>query len=56
MTSYSHVYRWGNNEKRATFKGRRCRIVTRGRMRSILIEFENGEKIVTSERAVKLRS
>lgn len=56
IEDFPHVYAWGNNEKRAALKGRRCRILARGRMRSILVEFENGEKVVTSERAVKLPS
>lgn len=53
MTCYSFVYMWGNNEKRATYKGRRCRVVAKGRMNSILVEFENGERTVTSRYAVK---
>ena len=51
----SHVYVWGNNAKRATLKGRRCRIVARGRMNSILVEFENGQREVTSRWAVRAR-
>lgn len=46
-------YRWGNNPRRAELKGRRCRIIARGRMNSILIEFaDNGERVVTSRWAV----
>jgi len=45
-------YRWGNNSKRATMKGRECIIIARGKMNSILIEFENGQKEVTSRYAV----
>lgn len=48
------VYAWGNNERRAELKGRRCRIIARGsRMRSVLLEFENGWRVITSERAVR---
>lgn len=48
------VYAWGNNERRAELKGRRCRIVARGtRMRSVELEFENGDRVITSERAVR---
>lgn len=47
------MYVWGNNEKRATYKGRACRILARGTMRSVLIEFENGERTITSERAIR---
>jgi hypothetical protein len=50
----THIYAWGNNPRRAALKGRPCRIVARGsRLRSVLIEFENGERVVTSERAVR---
>ena len=47
------VYAWGNNSKRAMLKGRRCRLIARGSMNSILIEFENGERVVTSRYAVR---
>lgn len=45
-------YRWGNNEKRATMKGRECRVIARGEMSSIQIEFENGQREIVSRRAV----
>jgi hypothetical protein len=51
---WSHVYCWGNNSKRATMKGQRCKIVVRGTaMRSVLIELENGQREVVSYRALK---
>lgn len=50
-----YVYAWGNNAKRETFKGRRCRVLARGRMNSVLIEFlDNGERTVTSRYALKV--
>ena len=51
--TYPLVYAWGNNEKRATYRARRCRIVARGRMGSVLVEFDNGERTVTSRWAVR---
>jgi len=46
-------YRWGNNEKRATMKGRECKIIARGKMGSIQIEFlDNGQREIVSWRAV----
>ena len=46
-------YRWGNNEKRATMKDRECKIITRGKMGSILIEFlDNGQREIVSWRSV----
>lgn len=47
------VYAWGNNPKRATYKGRHCRVIARGAMQSVLIEFQNGERTVTSWRALR---
>lgn len=47
-------YRWGNNSKRKTMKGRECKIIARGkRMGSICIEFlDNGQREIVSWRAV----
>lgn len=50
------VYRfaWKNNDKRATLYGRACRVVARGRMNSVLIEFtDNGQREVVSRYAVR---
>lgn len=51
--AYDRVYVWGNNPKRATYRGRTCRVVARGALGSVLVEFENGERTVTSARAVR---
>lgn len=49
-----YVYVWGNNEKRATLKGRPCRVVARGTtMRSVMVEFENGQREIVSYRALR---
>jgi hypothetical protein len=34
-------------------KGQRCRVVARGRMNSIMVEFEDGYRVVTSRWAVR---
>jgi len=49
----THVFYWGNNAKRATLKGRRCRIVSAGALHSIMLEFQNGQREVVSRRAVR---
>jgi len=52
MTNYRYI--WGNNEKRATLKGRMCRVVARGRMNSALVEFtDNGQREVISRNALR---
>lgn len=53
-SGFPYVYAWGNNERRAELKGRRCRITATGtRMRSVEVEFENGDRLITSVRALK---
>ena len=49
---YTHVYAWGNNEKRATMKGKKCRIIRALRMNSVIIELEDGTREVVSRRSV----
>jgi len=49
----THIYTWGNNPKRAMMKGKSCRIITRGRMNSVLIELENGQREIVSRRALR---
>jgi hypothetical protein len=49
-----YVYAWGNNLKRKTMKGRRCRIVVSGRMNSCMIEFlDNGQRELVSQNSVR---
>ena len=40
----THIFKWGNNAKRATMKGRKCRILKSGGKGSIKIEFSNGQQ------------
>jgi hypothetical protein len=50
------TYVWGNNPKRRAMKGRPCRVIARGRMSSILIEFtDNGQREIVSRRSVRSR-
>ncbi len=51
MTTY--VYRWKNNPTRVRFYGRRCVELARGTMNSRLVEFDDGERIVTSGNALR---
>lgn len=51
---FDRYFAWKNNPARELLYGRRCRIVATGStMRSCLIEFENGERTVTSVRAIR---
>ena len=53
---WPYTYSWKNNEKRAGLHGRACRVAARGRMNSILIEFENGQREVVSRYALRKRA
>lgn len=49
----NYIYTCGNNEKRASMKGRHCRILATGNKLSCLIEFENGQREIVSRRALR---
>ena len=53
MAEMTHRYHWGNNPVRAKLKGRLCRIVASGTMMTVMLEFENGERVTTSRRALR---
>lgn len=49
-----YVFAWGNNERRAALKGRRCVVEARGRMNTVLVRFlDTGERVTTSRRALR---
>lgn len=50
---FPYVYAWRNNEKRQTLYGRRCRVLARGSMNSIMIAFEDGQVEITSRNAIR---
>lgn len=50
----SYVFRWN---KYRPWKGRRCKVIARGRMNSALVEFEdNGERAIISRNAIRRAS
>ena len=53
MTIQLYKFMWGNNAKRATLKGRKCKVVCRGKMNSAMVEFENGQREVISRNALR---
>jgi hypothetical protein len=53
---FTHVYAWRNNPRRAALYGRHCRIVAVGAMGTVLVEFEDGERVTTSRRALRKRN
>lgn len=47
-------YHWGNNPTRARLKGRKCIILSVGKMGSVLVEFlDDLYKVITSRRALR---
>jgi hypothetical protein len=51
---FDRVYKWKNNAKRKHLFNKRCRILAHGTTRhSVLLEFEDGERVVTSRRAAQ---
>ena len=53
MTAYPYIFNWGNNSKRATMKGRKCKVNARGKMNSMEIEFEDGQKEIVSRNSIR---
>lgn len=54
MPAFPYAYVWGNNPRRAELKGRRCRVVVGpAANRTVLVEFDDGERVTTSIRALR---
>jgi hypothetical protein len=52
----TYVYVWGNNAKRATLKGRPCRVLAEGRKNSIMVKFrDTGQREIVSAHALRLK-
>jgi len=49
----THVWHW--RQRLPGRKGMPCRILARGKMNSILVEFEDGTQVITSRYAVRVR-
>jgi len=54
MNAQLYYFAWGNNEKRATMKGRVCRVLSRGKKNSIMIEFlDTGQREIVSRNSIR---
>jgi len=52
-----YIYSWGNNEKRATLKGRTCIVLARGTMNSCMVQFlDNGQMECISRNALRKKT
>lgn len=52
---FPYYFAWKNNGLRLALYRRPCRVLARGAMNSVLIEFEDGFQVVTSRNAVRKR-
>lgn len=52
---FIYVWHWSEKARPALGdrKGQRCRVLARGRMNSIAVEFEDGFRVITSRYAVR---
>lgn len=49
-----YIFHWRNTAEREKLYGKRCKILTKGTgMRSVLVQFEDGEKHIVSARALR---
>lgn len=49
-----YIFNWANNPKRKTMKNRVCRILSYGRLNSIMIEFTDNNQIeIVSRNSVR---
>jgi hypothetical protein len=50
-STFNHVWFW--KARLPERKGQPCKVIARGKMKSILVEFEDGFRVVTSRYAVR---
>ena len=65
LSDYPYVWAWGPSKRRTRLgeipwgdraldrKGERCRLIAVGTMHSVLIEFEDGYRVVTDRRGLR---
>ncbi len=53
IVSFPLIFAWRNNEKRRLLYGKRCRVVTYGKMNSALVEFKDGTREIVSRNALR---
>lgn len=53
MDEFLYYYAWKNNPKRAGLYRRRLRVIARGALNSVLVEFANGQREVISRNALR---
>jgi hypothetical protein len=51
--SFDHIWYWKSRPIDNPRKGQKCRVLVRGAMNNVLVEFEDGYQVVTSRYAVR---
>ena len=49
----SYYFAWGNNPVRAKLKGLACTVICRGKRNSVMVEFKDGTRVITSRYAIR---
>ena len=49
----THYYNWKNYPIREKYYKKRCRVISRGKMNSVLVEFEDGHRMIISRYAIR---
>jgi len=60
-TEYNYIYQWGSDANtvarwRQRWKGKPCKLLSCGKMNTVKIQFMDGEILVTSRNAIRLRN
>ena len=51
-----YVYMWGNNEKRAKYKGRDCDVVGFLKKNGVLLKFGHSDYLISSRLAIRKKT
>ena len=51
--SFDHVWFWNPRMGESSRKGKLCRVVTRGKRNSVMVELEDGEIVIASRYAIR---
>jgi hypothetical protein len=54
VSQSTHIWYW--RSRLPERKGQPCRVIATGRMNSILVEFEDGHRVITSRYAVRQKT
>jgi hypothetical protein len=50
-----YPYRWHWRKRLGERKGQECRVLAKGTMNTVMVEFPDGHQVITSRNAVRLK-